>query len=530
MCLSTCRTGTSAEPPAPTADVSIPVSNVPDSSDSVAASDQGASIGVSPSPTGSAESELIARRSISLSQSTPVTRRLIPIEKGDKRRPLSLCSVDSQSSDGSPRGLRRRILVSMVKSDSANVLQPADACVDIRSAMLSRSGGESKSPSGPTASVLDTDTSSDAESRKDSVYSLQSAEINFDAETPVSADTQKMSIDEILPILDIAAAKIMEENNSLPSTNSSTSVPSIVVDTVCADVKKHSKMGSARMSPLRRHTTPDMAAALEAESNASKTKEKSPSTKVKKIARDYSRRIREGKTRFTRFQSFTSPSGYTALDSPDFPRKSAVKSELSGIVHTFSSEPGSTPKPPRPPWLEEAKRVRDLRKFQASPSASSLDSGGSHSVTTPTDSVGSDWVVPEETMTRSKLSLDSASPHVTALPVPDDKQTDVQIHPRFSASPLEPPVGDLFAMRTLSKSTDAIPRSLSTSDVKNTKVLRRPNRSPSFNRASIAGDMVTPREESRPRLVERDLEDIQHRGKIRGFVRSLVDRFSGRNH
>ena len=529
MCLLTCRTGTSAEPPAPTVDVSISVSNVPDSSDSVAASDQGASIGVSPSPTGSAESELIARRSISLSQSTPVTRRLIPIEKGDKRRPLSLCSVDSQSSDGSPSGLRRRILVSMVKSDSANVLQPANACVDIRSAMLSRSGGESKSPSGPTASVLDTDTSSDAESRKDSVYSLQSAEINFDAETPVNADTQ-MSIDEILPILDIAAGKIMEENNSLPSTNSSTSVPSIVVDTVCADVKKHSKMGSARMSPLRRHTTPDMAAALEAESNASKTKEKSPSTKVKKIARDYSRRIREGKTRFTRFQSFTSPSGYTALDSPDFPRKSAVKPELSAIVHNFSSEPGSTPKPPRPPWLEEAKRVRDLRKFQTSPSASSLDSGGSHSVSTPTDSVGSDWIVPEATMTRSKLSLDSASLHVTALPVPDDKQTDVQIRPRFSASPLEPPVGDLFAMRTMSKSTDAIPRSLSTSDVKNTKVLRRPNRSPSFNRASVAGDMVTPREESRPRLVERDLEDIQHRGKIRGFVRSLVDRFSGRNH
>lgn len=526
--ISTCRAGMSAQPSTPTAGISITVTTMPESSDSVAVSDQGASTGVSPSPTGSAESELIPRRSISLSQSTPVTRRLIAVERGDRIRPLSLCSVDSQSSEGSPSGLRRRMLVSMVKSDSANILQPADPCGDIRSALLSRSGDESKLPSGPTASVQDTDTSSDAESRKDSVYSLQSAEINFDAETPSKSDTQEMSIDEILPILDEAAGKIMEEVNSLPSSNSSTSVPSIVVDAVCGDVKKHSKMGSARMSPLRRHTTPDMAAALEAESNAARLKEKSPSTKVKKIARDYSRRIREGKNRFSRFQSFTSPSGYTALASPDFPRKN-VKSELSDIHHTFSSEPGRSPKPPRPPWLEEAKRVRELRKFQTSPSASSLDSAGSHSVDTPPESVGSDSAGPEATMNRSKLSLDSAA-QVLAMPILREKQTDIQIRPRYSASPLEPQAGDLFAMKELSKSTDAIPRSLSTSDVKNAKTIRKANRSPSFNRASLAADMAIAREESRPKIVERSLDEIHHHGKLRGFVRSLVDKFSGRNH
>ena len=524
-----CRAVTSAQPSTSTAGVSVTATAVPESSDSLAVSDQGASTAVSPSPTNSAESELAPSKRMSLTQSTPVSRRLIAVEMSDKRRPLSLCSVDSQSSDGSPSGLRRRILVSMVKSDSANILQSADACLDLRPAMLSRSGDESKSPTAPTVSVQDTDTSSDAESRKDSIYSLQSAEINFDAETPVNTDRQEMTIDEILPILDEAAGKIMEEATSRPSSNSSSSVPSILIE-VCGDVKKQSKMGSARMSPLRRHTTPDMAAALEAESDV-KSKEKSPSTKVKKIARDYSRRIREGKAKFTRFQSFTSPSGYTALDSPDVPRKSMLKSELSSIHHTFNnSEPGSAPKPPRPPWLEEAKRVRELRKFQTSPSDSSLDSAGSLSVATPTESVASDCVVSETTVNQSKLSLDSAPAHVSAMPLHHDKQTDRQIRPQLSASPSDLAAGDLLVMRELSKSTDAIPRSLSTSDVKSTKSLRKANRSPSFNRASIASDMVISHEDSRPRLGESSFEDIRHRGRLRGFVRSLVDRFSGRNN
>ena len=64
----------------------------------------------------------------------------------------------------------------------------------------------------------------------------------------------------------------------------------------------------AKMSPARRHTVSDVKLLRELEEGK---KSKSPSSRVKKIAREYSRLSKEG--HLTRgFKSFTSPSGMLA--------------------------------------------------------------------------------------------------------------------------------------------------------------------------------------------------------------------------
>ena len=407
------------------------------------------------------------------------------------------------------------------------------------------------------------------------------AEMGITTQSKSELESDKVSLDEILPYLDHCAAVKMStpptnkmstppSKKNSPRLATKSSVPTIVIDSGSDEVKRRSKptKKSPRMSPMRRHTTPDFAAALEAESREEMQKSKSPRTRVKKIARDYSQRLKD-KGKMSRFQSFNTRPGYTALgDSPDASpqiphwRKEIREIQDRGTLVMDDESEEESVSPSRPPWMEEAKRVRELRKTQTSPSASSYDSVESapSKLDSKAKTRSSTREEPSYLNEAPKLVLQkklsspaqissgnttSGADRRVSCPLPPSSDqslssdSEKRARSRLSLSPsdYEMRQADLFHIKELSKSTENLPRSMSASEIKPTffsprqsrslKSFLRASNSPSAKRSFSADvkEVLSPEQREIT-----DFEQVSRRGGFKGFVKNIVDRFSGKTH
>ena len=520
------------------------------------------SVALSISSVGSVDSPGRPELTEDSNTSTPEQRHRVVTAK-NRHRPLSTCSADSISSEGSPRGVRRKSPAQGMLRNSSPDSSPGIS----RLAVVDNTAADKSSLQSfiPSVSVRDEDsvsTSSSPNTKRETTVSKLLAEMGIKSGTGPEGDSDKVSLDEILPYLDQCAADKM----STPP-NAKTSLPTIVIDPGSGEVKRRTKSSkSPRMSPMRRRTTSDFSSIIEAQNKeVTTTKIKSPGTRVKKIARDYSQKLKD-KGKISRFQSFTTRPGYTALDdspgnSPKIPQWRKEIKDIQTLAPMDDSDDEST-LPSRPPWLEEAKRIREIRKSQTSPSGSSRDSVDSAPPkveTNPTLPPSSSENVSrvgeplnpalQKNLNNSQQSNSKEDVFGRKLSCPESSSrrshtvlsdAERKARSRLSLSPSDYEMvhSDLFHIKELSKSSENISRSVSVSEIKPTffsprqsrslKSFLRASNSPSARRSFSADvkDVSSPP----PTSDNVDYEQVHRRGGFKGFVKNIVDRFSGKSH
>ena len=256
--------------------------------------------------------------------------------------------------------------------------------------------------------------------------------------------------------------------------------------------------------------------------------------------------------------------GYQPLDSPQIQTKLPEwKLELTQVkaLTLDDSEDEQTA-----PWKEEFKQIREMRKSQSSPSNGSFDSVLSappsvpvcpppspHQPTSnqaePSDDQPSPAVpstsyfdpLPKE----SSLPIFTAkeSPRERKLSLPPEvyrpgkgKKGNMKSKSRSSLGPTDE-YSSLFAMKELSKSTDFLPLKTGSSSARpsffsprqtrSSKSFRKASDSPSVKRAQTV--MSDTEDGGSSPTDTKEYEEIRRKGGLRGFVKNIVDRFSGKH-